>query len=104
MLPAKNRTPIARLSIRQLFHTLNEREGEGGDRTVCKSYGFHGGIVEEHAAYSCRVDMNVNMKTKASADQTTRYLRTPHPETCSTFSTVYRTQATGITSTARQPS
>jgi hypothetical protein len=27
---------------------------------------FHGGAVEEHAAFSCRVDMNVNSKTKAA--------------------------------------
>jgi len=42
--------------------------------------------VKEHAASSCRVDMNVNIKTKrhvpllASTDQITHYLRPPHPE------------------------
>lgn len=41
--------------------------------------------MKEHAASSCTVDMNINIKTKrrvpllASTDQITRYLRPPHP-------------------------
>jgi hypothetical protein len=53
---------------------------------ICKGSRFHWGVLKEHAASSCRVDMNVNIKTKqhipplASTGQIARYLRPPHPE------------------------
>lgn len=47
--------------------------------------------MKEHAASGCRVDMNVNIKTKwhfpllAQTNQITRYLRPPHPECLQLF-------------------
>lgn len=42
--------------------------------------------MKEHAVFSCKADMDVNIKTNryvpllTSTDQITRYLRPPHPE------------------------